>query len=259
MIIEKKGEFVKEHKILYVFGPVIYQSTLSEEELKFVQDYAERSRTSTRNGWGLAGNIKEQRGSQINHPEMQQKLVDVLKPHMKQWYKNKDDITRSFYGTDHHTNLRKPMDDILQQKSVDYDSLIFDLANGPWFNYMKAGEFNPLHDHEGEVSGILMVKVPEEISTEHERILIDTNTRCPGALEWVHDPSYAKYRKYPIEGEIYMFPSTLNHQVYPFASDIERITMSWNIKFAKLKNVPAWARNEEEQNKRLADLLVQQQ
>ena len=49
-------------------------------------------------------------------------------------------------------------------------------------------------------------------------------------LEWVSTGYGAGfYRKYPVEGEIYLFPAELKHQVYPYATDVERITSSFNI------------------------------
>ena len=108
----------------------------------------------------------------------------------------------------------------------DYSKLNFSIS-ALWFNYMTKNEFNPLHRHTGLISAVLMIKVPEEISQEHISIPIESNARCPGMLEWVSLNRF--YRQYPVEGEIYLFPADLQHQVYPFASDVERITASFNI------------------------------
>jgi hypothetical protein len=95
---------------------------------------------------------------------------------------------------------------------------------------MQANEFNPVHQHSGSISGIIMVSVPEEISKEPETHPINSTIRCPGQLEWLHgDYGSGSYKIVPVTGKFYMFPNTLRHQVYPFKSDVERITMSWNI------------------------------
>ena len=74
------------------------------------------------------------------------------------------------------------------------------------------------------------IQVPKELSQEPITIPLESNARCPGMLEWVNTGFGAGfYRKYPVEGEIYLFPAELKHQVYPFASDVERITASFNI------------------------------
>ena len=68
----------------------------------------------------------------------------------------------------------------------------------------------------------LDISIAEELNEA-----IETNARCPGHLEFVCDKDI--HRVSPIEGEIYLFKSDFKHQVYPFKSMVERITMSWNI------------------------------
>ena len=37
-----------------------------------------------------------------------------------------------------------------------------------WVNYMKKHEFNPPHDHSDQLSFVIFLKVPEEITKEQE-------------------------------------------------------------------------------------------
>jgi len=215
MIIENgNGEFVKEHTFNLPFSPPIYQSVLTLSNLKVVQNLAESSRKGNKVGAKLSGNIKEQRVAN----DVSQELLSILAPHIQEYIK---------FETEQKKKLTPKNN--WKWGDFDYNQLNFSV-DGIWFNYMTKNEFNPLHQHSGIISGILMIKVPEDISQEHINISLESNARCPGMLEWVSTGFGAGFhRKYPVEGEIYLFPSELKHQVYPFASDVERITASFNI------------------------------
>ena len=186
------------HNIITPLTPFVYQSTLENQELTFIQELSERNRTSERFGKNLAGNILEQRSGANMTTEEQHKLFSIFAHHVETFikYEEHDDLITGF----------------------DVEAL--------WFNYMKANEFNPLHSHSGMISGIVMVSVPLEIADELTKE-VETNARCPGHLEFVIGDHI--HRILPQEGQIYLFPSSVKHQVYPFSSDVERITMSWNI------------------------------
>jgi len=38
-----------------------------------------------------------------------------------------------------------------------------------WINYQKANEFNPPHDHDGKLSFVIYLKIPEELKKENEK------------------------------------------------------------------------------------------
>lgn len=225
------GEFVKSHSIFRPFGPRIYKGHISADELKFIQDFAELARTAPATGAFLSGNIKDQKSSNTGNKEKENEIINILFPHIQEWYKIENDDRKYF--------LDKDDPDLHKIENVDYNSLQFHTGTGTWFNYMKANEFNPLHAHSGDLSGILMVKVPQEIEREREVFKVESNARCPGMLEWVQgDFGAGAYRTYPVEGQIYLFPASLRHQVYPYQSDVERITMSWNVFEPQFKTKP---------------------
>ena len=197
-IKEDNGEFVKEHSFSLPFSPQIYQSTFNSSDLKILQELSEDTRNSINWGKNLSGNIQEQRALE----SMSQEIFYILAPHIQEYVKFEN------------------------EEDLNYNKLNFSMSSF-WFNYMTKNEFNPLHEHGGIISGVLMIKVPEEISQEPINIPVESNARCPGMLEWVFGSRF--YRKYPVEGEIYLFPANLKHQVYPYASDVERITASFNI------------------------------
>ena len=194
MIVSERSD----HTIITPFTDYVYHSTLSEQELGYIHDLAEQSRNGEKFGKNLAGNILEQRKSLDTTVNEQHKLFSFFAKHLENFVKyERQDAQVNGFGVE-----------------------------ALWFNYMKANEFNPLHSHSGLISGIVMVKVPLEIA-EELNTNIETNARCPGHLEFVIGEHI--HRILPKEGQIYLFPSSVKHQVYPFSSNVERVTMSWNI------------------------------
>ena len=63
------------YELLFPFGDFIYSSTLTEDELSFVKDLAEKSRDKDDASYRLVGNIKEQR-EDISITTQFQSIVD---------------------------------------------------------------------------------------------------------------------------------------------------------------------------------------
>ena len=38
-----------------------------------------------------------------------------------------------------------------------------------WINYQKQNGFNPPHDHDGKLSFVIYLKIPEELKKENEK------------------------------------------------------------------------------------------
>ena len=108
-----------------------------------------------------------------------------------------------------------------------------------WINDMKAGEFNPFHFHQSPtcdlgLSSVLFLKVPKSYGREISREDQPTN----GHLEFVggnQEPlSISQNRVNGKVGQLYVFPYTMLHGVYPFhGTDEIRRTMSYNANLYK--------------------------
>ena len=124
-----------------------------------------------------------------------------------------------------------------------------------WTNHGYAGDYNPYHDHPymgvypsghnctAGLSGFLWLKVPECIRVLDEKpdTITDSNGKINGFthLAWghntIHDLKKLKFitEKYlkPKEGELWIFPNWLKHQVYPFFGEGERrsLAMNWSV------------------------------
>jgi len=103
-----------------------------------------------------------------------------------------------------------------------------------WINYMKSNEFNPPHNHNGDLSFVAYPDVPTEIIKENK--LYKGTTIGPGGISWFYgyhlNQQYLdEVRIMPQAGDLFIFPSSLKHWVYPFRSEVERVSVSGNIKF----------------------------
>ena len=53
-----------------------------------------------------------------------------------------------------------------------------------WINYQKANEFNPPHDHDGKLSFVIYLKIPEELKKENEKYV---GKSCgPGGIQFLY-------------------------------------------------------------------------
>ena len=109
-----------------------------------------------------------------------------------------------------------------------------------WFNNQKDNEYNPLHNHSGYFSGVLYLKIPKYIPPKKE------NNNClTGSITFISNTdmteggmTHSYLTISPKVGDIFLFPSTLKHLVYPFQSidgKGSRRSMSFNL---TAKNAP---------------------
>ena len=108
-----------------------------------------------------------------------------------------------------------------------------------WINDMRANEYNPFHFHQSPMtdlglSSVLVLKRPDTYGKEYSR----EDTPSNGMLEFTggqQDPlSIPQNRVDAKVGELYVFPYTLLHGVYPFnGTDEVRRTLSYNCNLYK--------------------------
>ena len=103
-----------------------------------------------------------------------------------------------------------------------------------WVNYQRQNEFNPLHDHTGIYSFVIWMKIPT--SYEEQNLNNISNTKSISSFDFYftdtlgHPMNYSYELSPEMEGIMLFFPSTLQHQVYPFYNcDDVRISVSGNL------------------------------
>lgn len=106
-----------------------------------------------------------------------------------------------------------------------------------WINFQEKYEFNPIHKHPGVYSFVIWVEVPfdHEVEKIHSPGF-ESNGNKAGSFEFVYTNVYGQLMSHIIpvdcsfEGKMILFPSRLNHTVYPFyTGDGYRISISGNL------------------------------
>jgi hypothetical protein len=98
--------------------------------------------------------------------------------------------------------------------------------NSVWINEMKAGEYNPVHIHQGNLftglSSVMILKLPKDMGPEIAR----PDQPMNGRLQILGNSSgqFAKSDFSPQMniGDFYVFPYDMRHCVYPFTNKKEK-------------------------------------
>ena len=98
-----------------------------------------------------------------------------------------------------------------------------------WIVRQFKGEYNPVHYHSGDISGVGYLKVPTTMGETAQKNKINEN----GQLVLIHGSkqflSNSTIQIKPKVGDFYFFPNYLMHTVYPFSdTDDERRSVSFN-------------------------------
>ena len=91
-----------------------------------------------------------------------------------------------------------------------------------WINYQGPNEFNPPHSHGGTLSFAIFLDVPMKLRVENQEY--KGKSAGPGGLTFLYgdnDDHCISYHS--------IFPAWLKHWVYPFKSDVTRISVSGNV------------------------------
>ena len=102
-----------------------------------------------------------------------------------------------------------------------------------WINVQKKGEWNPAHIHAADFSCVAYTKIPKELKEEWKHPTQRGRHPTAGCVEFKYGEilpaSKCNYGPIqPAENDIIFFPAWLHHHVYPFNSDVERISFSTN-------------------------------
>jgi hypothetical protein len=106
-----------------------------------------------------------------------------------------------------------------------------------WINYQRAGEYNPPHNHTGDLSFIIYLKIPQEILEEPHPP--NYTQELNGSINIMNSSDTRPFSKnqlteVPSDGDVYIFPSWMLHYVHAFKSDVERISVAGNIRLEEL-------------------------
>ena len=101
-----------------------------------------------------------------------------------------------------------------------------------WIVRQFKNEYNPIHYHGGQISGVGYLKVPKDMGhTIQKNKKVQHNGKLvliDGSKKFLCNPTFVIT---PKVGEFYFFPSYMMHTVYPFSDTTEeRRSVSFNAK-----------------------------
>jgi uncharacterized protein (TIGR02466 family) len=112
----------------------------------------------------------------------------------------------------------------------DFDSKMFQ-AEG-WFNVNPRGAFNRPHGHPGfAVSGTYWVKIPSGPAESGAFEFLDPRVNANAMVIEGAACFQRSLTLQPKAGWMMIFPSYLNHWVYPNERDEERVSMAFNVRY----------------------------
>ena len=205
------------------FSPMIMESTVPDKFVEIVNDTADKvlgsETASVEWDWShkLVGKVHKEVQIPVRNKEHRELLFTTMRgacvDYLKESIKN-----NTAYGWKKIAGDAVPtMDNIHMAHS--------------WVVSQYAGEYNPWHHHSGDFSSVIYLKLPPKMN---EEIKEDWKDHYPanGLIEFMFGENQGfrsdnlKFK--PKVGKLLMFPSWLRHFVYPFKSEGERRSMSFN-------------------------------
>ena len=205
------------------FGPTIMAGTLPESLIKLLDDKAQQimddEKMSKDLDWShnLAGNVKQE----VRYPQ--------------EWLSSNEfgPMTRSLDMIVNRYLSSPPNSDTIDPKEV--EGLVM---TSMWCVSQWAGDFNPSHIHDGDISGIIYLRIPPSLEKEYAQ---EDHYPCVGDVQWQCGQASTfnghQFKVSPKIGQIYLFPAWLTHMVYPFRTqNEERRSVSFNIDVKRKKD-----------------------
>ena len=101
-----------------------------------------------------------------------------------------------------------------------------------WVVRQFKGEYNPIHYHEGDLSGVGYLKLPKDMTSN--KMVKNKKVKTNGTIDFINGQrgflSKSIYNVVPKIRELIIFPNYLMHTAYPFNIEGERRSFSFNAK-----------------------------
>ena len=101
-----------------------------------------------------------------------------------------------------------------------------------WVVRQFKGEYNPVHYHEGDLSGVGYLRLPKGMT--RNKMVKNKKLKTNGTIDFINGQkgflSKSIYNVVPKIKELLIFPNYLMHTAYPFNIEGERRSFSFNVK-----------------------------
>ena len=143
-------------------------------------------------------------------------------------------LSKKFVNKNLKIYINNSISDYLK-KTLNKKSKYINIKNC-WVVRQFKNEYNPVHFHDGDISGVGYLKIPKKITYSKKKI------KTNGTIDFINgSKSFMQnsvHNHVPKIGDLILFPNNLMHTAYPFLVDGERRSFSFNIKIdSKISNV----------------------
>ena len=165
--------------------------------------------------------------------EFDKKTVSKLKDYsskLASQIQNEVKLEKSFVKKFLANELKKNIKEFLSKENIRNIKEIKIL--NLWVVRQFKGEYNPIHYHEGDLSGVGYLRIPKDMTIN--KFVKNKKIRTNGTIDFINGQrgflNKSIYNVVPKIGIMYLFPNYLMHTAYPFNIDGERRSFSFNAK-----------------------------
>ena len=190
-------------KTFRAFGPTLGKGKLSKKILKVINTHVDKTVISKKNDYSS-------------------KLVSQIKDEVKL----NDTFIKKNLSKELIKNIRKYLEvsGVSNIKEVKVIKL--------WVVRQFKNEYNPIHYHSGQLSGVGYLKIPKNMN--QNKVVKNKKVKTNGTIDFINGQknflSKSIYNLNPKIGDLLIFPNYLMHAAYPFNVDGERRSFSFNAK-----------------------------
>ena len=150
------------------------------------------------------------------------KLASQIKKEIK--------ISNSFLKKNLEKELKRNINNFLKNEGIKKVKEIKIL--NLWVVSQFKDEYNPIHYHDGDISGVGYLKVPKDMTKN--KFLKNKKNQTNGTIDFINGQrgflSKSIFNIVPKDRDLLIFPNYLMHTAYPFNINAERRSFSFNAK-----------------------------
>ena len=190
-------------KTFRAFGPTIGKGKLSRKFINSINFQIEKSVLSKKNDYSS-------------------KLASQIKNEIR--------LSNSFIKKNLSKELIRNIKDYLKKSEINKIKEIIIIRL--WVVKQQKNEYNPVHYHDGQLSGVGYLKIPKNMNDN--KMVKNKKIKTNGTIDFINGQksflSTSIYNLNPKVGDLVLFPNYLMHTAYPFNIDAERRSFSFNVK-----------------------------
>lgn len=227
-----------EIKTLIPFGPIILHTKVPMYIIDNYNEYCDKIIADKKklkdqdHAHNLAGNVKSEFRINTEFIEEEKNMQGVINAMAKRM------LSAEARGPDDSVSLSYLANNPIGEISLEIGDITGAQILSMWCVSQWAGDFNPLHVHSGDLSGVIYLKIPEGRDAEYDK---EDHHPAIGDIQFISGTPQAFNRNNlkvkPNVSDMFLFPAWLHHTAYPFRTpNQERRSISFNLIYTNRKS-----------------------